>query len=59
MGKTDRWQRAVAQHGELSLMLGDDLEGWNGGVGARLTHIWLNHSVVQQKLTQHCKTSTF
>ena len=45
-------------------MLCDDLEGWDGGWweggsrgrGYRYTY-YLIHVVVQQKLTQHCKTT--
>ena len=46
-------------------MLYDDLEGWDSredgreaqeGVGMGIyVCIWLIHSVVQQKLTQHCE----
>ena len=42
------------------MALRDDLEGWGGGVVAgRLRkegiyeYMWLNHDVVQQKLTPH------
>ena len=45
--------------GELSSVLSDGLEGWGEGVGGRPTreglHTQLIHSVIQQKLTQHCK----
>ena len=46
-------------------MLYDDLEGWDredgrevqeGGDMGIYVCIWLIHFVVQQKLTQHCKT---
>ena len=45
-------------------MLCDDLEGWDGGLRRRFerkeiyVHIQLIHSVVQQKLIQHCKVIT-
>jgi len=45
-------------------VLCDDLEGWDGGLGGRFerkgiyVYIQLIHSVVQQKLTQHCKVIT-
>ena len=43
---------SAVQHQELSLVLCDDLEGWEGG--AIYTDMRQIHSVVQQKLTQHC-----
>ena len=49
---------------KLSLVLCDDLEGWNGRMGGRLkregmyVYTWLIHDVVQQKLT-HCKIIIF
>ena len=42
----------VVYHRELSLLLCDDLEGWDGGMGGRLkregiyVYIWLIHVVV-------------
>ena len=42
-------------------MLCDDLEGWEEDVGGRIkeeeiyAYLWLIHTVVQQKLTQHFK----
>lgn len=50
-------------HRELSLMLYDDLDRWDEGmgVGGRLervrtdAHTQLTHCVVQQTLIQHCK----
>ena len=58
MYKTEsQWEDAVL-YTELSLVLYDDLEGWDGGLaessrgkGYVCTYI----IVVQQKLTQHCK----
>ena len=50
------------KHRKLSLVLCDDLEGWDGGgVQGRLkregmyVYAWLIRFIVQQKLTQHCK----
>ena len=46
-------------------MLCDDLKGWDGGVGRRLTreglHVYIRliHAVVQRTLTQHCKAVMF
>ena len=47
---------------KLSLVLCDDLEGWDGGgVQGRFKregiyeYIWLIQFIVQQKLTKHCK----
>ena len=31
MFKTDSWWEVAVQHKELSLVLCDDLEGWDGG----------------------------
>ena len=48
-------------HREPSLVLCDDLEGWDGEVGGRLkrkeihVHLRLIHVVVWQKQTQHCE----
>ena len=56
------WEVAV-YHRELSLVLCDDLEVWDGGVGGRLKReglrvlVELIHVVVQQKLTQHSKAT--
>ena len=43
-------------------MLCDDLDGWDGGggwvggpKGEIYVYIYLIHSVIQQKLTRHCK----
>ena len=47
------------------MVLYDDLEGWTGEVRGRFrreaiyVYIWLNHVVVQQKLTQYCKAILF
>ena len=55
-----QWEPAV-QHRELSSLLCDDLDGWDGGGGGRSkregiqVYIQLIHFIVQQKLTQHCK----
>ena len=44
-------------------MLCDDLEGWDGGMGGRVkrewiyVYLWLIHTVVQQKPTQHRKAT--
>ena len=41
----------------------DDLEGWDVGMGGRsmregvYVYIWLIHFIVQQRPTQHCKTT--
>ena len=49
---------------KLSLVLCDDLKGWNGRMGRKLNregiyvYTWLIHNVVQQKLT-HCKIIIF
>ena len=42
----------------------DDLEGWDGGgreATEKRTHVYIqvSHIVIQQKLTQHCKTIIF
>ena len=50
---------ASVQHRELSSVLCDDIEGWEGGKREVIyVHIQLIHVVVQQKLTQHCKAIT-
>ena len=61
MCETDSSCEAAVEHTELSSMLREDREGWDGsGVGGRLkreriyVYLQLIH-VVQQKLTQHCK----
>ena len=49
---------------KLSLVLCDDLKGWNGRMGRKLNregiyvYTWLIHNVVQQNLT-HCKIIIF
>ena len=60
MCKIASWETAVL-HKELSSVLCNDLDGWNGG--GRLSregicvYIQLIQDVIQQKLTQHCKAS--
>ena len=58
--KEEGWhQKELAVTG--SLVLCDDLEGWDGGVGGRFkreginVYTWLIDFVVQQKRTQPCK----
>ena len=51
--------------GAQPAMFNDNLEGWDGVGGGQqvqeeggiyiYTHLWLIHTVVQQKPTQHCK----
>ena len=61
-----QWEASV-QHRELSLVLCDDLEGWDWGgrIGGRFkrqrTYVYtkLIHVVVQQELTQHCRAIIF
>ena len=59
--ETDSSWEAAIEHRELSSVLHDDREEWDGsGVGGRLkreriyVYLQLIHDV-QQKLTQHCK----
>ena len=53
------------QHRELSSVLYDDLEEWNGGMGGRLkregidVYLQLIQVVIWEKLTQHCKAIIF
>ena len=65
MCKTDSQREPAVQHRELSLVLCDDLDGWDGGGGERevqregiYVYIQLIRFIVQQKLTQHCKAAT-
>ena len=50
---------------EPSLALGDDLEGWDKGMGRRLgkeriyVELWLICIAVWQKPTQYCKNNVF
>ena len=52
------------QHGEPSLVLCYDLDGWDGGRGERFrregmyVYLWLILIVVWQELAQHCKAIT-
>ena len=60
--KIDGYWEAAVQHRELSSVVCDDPEGWDGVVGGRskregiYVYIQLIHTVVQQELTQHCRT---
>ena len=62
MCKTESEWAAAVQRRALSLVLCDDLEGRDQGVGGRLkregtcVYIQLIHVVIQQKGVQHCKT---
>ena len=56
--------KSKVQDRAFSLVLCDDLEGWDGGGGREAQeegdiciHIAVSHCV-QQKLTQHCKAIT-
>ena len=47
---------------ELSLVLCEDLEGWDGvereaQEGGVYVYLWLIHIIVHQKSTQHCKAT--
>ena len=61
-----QWEASV-QHRELSLVLCDDLEGWDWGgrIGGRFkrqriyVYTKLIHVVVQKELTQHCRAVIF
>ena len=65
MCKIESQQEPAAYLRELTLMLCDDLEGWDGGaiVGGRSqrkgmsVYAQLIHFISQQKLTQHCKAT--
>ena len=66
MCKIDGQWEAAVEHRELSSVLCDDLERWDGsGVGGRLkrkgpcVYIWLIYVAVQQKLRHNCKASIF
>ena len=53
------WQVAV-KHRELSLVLSDDGEGWDGGCRGALEegiYVYIYTVVVQQELMQHCKAT--
>ena len=59
----DGWWEAAAQHGEISSVLCDHLEGWDregvreaqeGGDMGIYVCIWLIHFVIQKKLTEYC-----
>ena len=64
-----QWE-AADWHRELSLVLCDYLEGWNGAEGSErevqekgdtcivYVYIQLIHFTVQQKITQHCRAIT-
>ena len=60
----DGWWEAAAQHREISSGLCDHLQGWDreggremqeGGDMGIYVYVKLIHSVIQQKLTHHCK----
>ena len=62
MCKTDSQWEAAIEHRELSSVLCDDLEGWEGEArevpeGGVYVHMWLIHFTVQKKLTLHCKAT--
>lgn len=66
MCKTDSLAGSCCIDRELSLVLCDGLEGWDGGgVGGMLkrkgymykSYIYMIHVVVQQKLIQHYKAT--
>ena len=50
------WWEAAVWHRELSSVLCDDLEGWDGGSGGRFkregvyVYMWLIHFLVQQEI---------
>ena len=63
MCKTDSWWEVAKWCRMLSLVLCDNLEGWNGVGGGRevqegedMCILWLIYVDVWQKPTQHCKT---
>ena len=62
-----QWE-AATQHREISSVLCDHLEGWDREVGREMqeggdmgiyVYVQLIHFAVQQKLTQHCKSTIF
>ena len=57
MCKIDSWWEAALQHRELSSVLCEDLEGWDGRMGGMYVYTELIHFAVQQKPTQRWKAS--
>ena len=58
MYKIDSQWGTPIYHRELSSVLCDDLEGWDGGEvqeGGDICICIADSLIVQQKLTQHCK----
>ena len=54
MCKTDSQWEAAIEHRELSSVLCDDLEGWEGEAQEEGTCVYVLLVIVQQRLTQHC-----
>ena len=66
MCKINSQGEAAVWHSELSLVLCNDLERWDGEGGRQAqeggdvsAHIWLIHVVVQHTLTQPCQAIIF
>ena len=57
MCKIDSWWEAALQHSELSSVLCEDLEGWDGGMGGDVCKYRADSFAVQQKPTQRWKAS--
>ena len=60
MCETDSQWEAAVQHRELSPVLCDNLEGWDGLRGelqerGDICALWLTHVLIWQKPTQYCK----